>query len=112
MGPYNGSVVVVDSTTGRILTMVNQKLALASGFQPCSTIKVSVALAALSELAEADTVAVPAYSPAEVRVIVEVPLLPGDGDEMVKVVAESVMPGLVTVTVALPLDEEYDESPP
>jgi penicillin-binding protein 2 len=49
LGPYNGSVVVVDSTTGRILTMVNQKLALASGFQPCSTIKVSVALAALSE---------------------------------------------------------------
>ena len=27
--------------------MVNQKLALGSGFQPCSTIKVSVALAAL-----------------------------------------------------------------
>lgn len=49
LGPYNGSVVVVESTTGRILTMVNQKLALASGFQPCSTIKVSVALAALSE---------------------------------------------------------------
>jgi penicillin-binding protein 2 len=49
LGPYNGSVVVVDSTTGRILTMVNQRLALASGFQPCSTIKVSVALAALSE---------------------------------------------------------------
>ena len=49
LGPYNGSVVVVDSTTGRILTMVNQKLALGSGFQPCSTIKVSVALAALSE---------------------------------------------------------------
>jgi cell division protein FtsI/penicillin-binding protein 2 len=49
LGPYNGSIVVVDSSTGRILTMVNQKLALASGFQPCSTIKVSVALAALSE---------------------------------------------------------------
>jgi cell division protein FtsI/penicillin-binding protein 2 len=29
--------------------MVNQRLALSSGFQPCSTIKVSVALAALSE---------------------------------------------------------------
>jgi cell division protein FtsI/penicillin-binding protein 2 len=49
LGPYNGSVVVVDPNTGRILTMVNQKLALGSGFQPCSTIKVSVALAALSE---------------------------------------------------------------
>ena len=49
LGPYNGSVVVADPTTGRILTMVNQKLALGSGFQPCSTIKVSVALAALRE---------------------------------------------------------------
>ena len=49
LGAYNGSVVVVDPNTGRILTMVNQKLALGSGFQPCSTIKVSVALAGLSE---------------------------------------------------------------
>lgn len=49
LGPFNGSVVVVDADTGRILTMVNQKLALSSGFQPCSTIKVPVALAALSE---------------------------------------------------------------
>ena len=49
LGRYNGSVVVVDPSTGRILSMVNQKLALGSGFQPCSTIKVSVALAALSE---------------------------------------------------------------
>jgi penicillin-binding protein 2 len=49
LGSYNGSVVVVDPGTGRILSIVNQKLALGSGFQPCSTIKVSVALAALSE---------------------------------------------------------------
>ncbi len=49
LGPFNGSVVVVDPTTGRVLTMVNQKLALSGGFQPCSTIKVSVALAALQE---------------------------------------------------------------
>jgi cell division protein FtsI/penicillin-binding protein 2 len=49
LGAYNGSVVVVDPKTGRILTIVNQKLALGGGFQPCSTIKVSVALAALSE---------------------------------------------------------------
>jgi len=49
LGAYNGSVVVVDPSTGRILSIVNQKLALGSGFQPCSTIKVSVALAALSE---------------------------------------------------------------
>lgn len=49
LGPFNGSVVVADPKTGRVLTMVNQKLALGSGFQPCSTIKVSVALAALQE---------------------------------------------------------------
>ena len=49
LGPYNGSVVVVDPETGRILTMVNQKIALSTGFQPCSTVKVSVALAGLSE---------------------------------------------------------------
>lgn len=49
LGAYNGSVVAVDPNTGRILTIVNQRLALGSGFQPCSTIKVSVALAALSE---------------------------------------------------------------
>jgi beta-lactamase class D len=49
LGPYNGTVVVVDSSTGRVLSMVHQRIALSSGFQPCSTIKVSVALAALSE---------------------------------------------------------------
>jgi len=49
LGPYNGSVVVVDPQTGRILSMVNQKLALSSGFQPCSTVKLPVALAGLSE---------------------------------------------------------------
>jgi penicillin-binding protein 2 len=49
LGAYNGSVVVVEASTGRVLTMVNQKLALSSGFQPCSTIKVAVSLAALSE---------------------------------------------------------------
>jgi len=49
LGPYNGSIVVADPSTGRILSMVNQHLALSGGFQPCSTIKVSVALAALHE---------------------------------------------------------------
>jgi penicillin-binding protein 2 len=49
LGKLNGAVVISDANTGRILTMVNQKLALKSGFQPCSTIKVPVALAALSE---------------------------------------------------------------
>jgi cell division protein FtsI/penicillin-binding protein 2 len=49
LGEYNGSVVAVDPSNGRILSMVNQKLALGGGFQPCSTVKVSVALAGLSE---------------------------------------------------------------
>lgn len=49
LGPLNGSVVVVDPETGRILTMVNQPLTLGDGFQPCSTIKVAVSLAGLRE---------------------------------------------------------------
>lgn len=49
LGKLNGSVVVVDASNGRVLTMVNQKLALAGGFMPCSTIKPMVGLAALNE---------------------------------------------------------------
>jgi penicillin-binding protein 2 len=49
LGNMNGTVVAMDPNSGRILAMVNQKLALAAGAQPCSTIKVPVALAALSE---------------------------------------------------------------
>lgn len=49
LGPLNGTVVVTDPMTGRILTIVNQKLAFQDGYQPCSTVKVPVALAALSE---------------------------------------------------------------
>jgi cell division protein FtsI/penicillin-binding protein 2 len=49
LGSMNGTVVAIEPTSGRILAMVNQKLALSSGAQPCSTIKLSVALAALSE---------------------------------------------------------------
>jgi len=51
LGSFNGSVVVADPLTGRLLTMVNQRVALGTGFQPCSTVKVSVALAGLSEKA-------------------------------------------------------------
>src|SRR5438128_4947548 len=49
LGNMNGTVVAIEPTSGRILAMVNQKLPLSSGAQPCSTIKLSVALAALSE---------------------------------------------------------------
>jgi cell division protein FtsI/penicillin-binding protein 2 len=49
LGNMNGTVVAIDPSNGRILAMVNQKLALSSGAEPCSTIKISVALAALEE---------------------------------------------------------------
>ena len=49
LGMQAGSVVVADPHNGRILTMVNQKLAFKSGFIPCSVIKLVTALAALSE---------------------------------------------------------------
>jgi penicillin-binding protein 2 len=49
LGNMNGTVVAMDPDSGRVLAMVNQKLALSAGAQPCSTIKVAVALAALSE---------------------------------------------------------------
>jgi penicillin-binding protein 2 len=49
LGNMNGTAVAIDPATGRILAMVNQKLALSSGAEPCSTIKLTVALAALEE---------------------------------------------------------------
>ena len=49
MGDMNGTAVVINPSNGRILAMVNQKLALSPGAEPCSTIKLTVALAALSE---------------------------------------------------------------
>jgi cell division protein FtsI/penicillin-binding protein 2 len=49
LGNMNGTVVAIEPTSGRILAMVNQRLALSGGAQPCSTIKLSVALAALTE---------------------------------------------------------------
>ncbi len=49
LGNMNGTVVAIDPQSGRILAMVNQKLALSSGAQPCSTFKVAVGLAALNE---------------------------------------------------------------
>jgi penicillin-binding protein 2 len=49
LGRYNGSVVAVDPNTGRILTVVNQKIAFSDGYIPCSTIKPTIAIAALQE---------------------------------------------------------------
>ncbi len=49
LGDMNGTAVVINPANGRILAMVNQKLALSPGAEPCSTIKITVAMAALSE---------------------------------------------------------------
>jgi penicillin-binding protein 2 len=49
LGNMNGTALAIDPKTGRILAMVNQKLALSRGAEPCSTIKLTVALAALEE---------------------------------------------------------------
>jgi penicillin-binding protein 2 len=49
LGHANGSVLAMDPTSGRILTIVNQKMAFSAGFEPCSTIKPVIALAGLQE---------------------------------------------------------------
>lgn len=49
LGREKGAVVAVDPTTGRILTVVNQKMAFSAALEPCSTIKPFVALAGLQE---------------------------------------------------------------
>jgi penicillin-binding protein 2 len=49
LGHLNGTVVVVDPNSGRILTVVNQKLAFTRGYIPCSTVKPMVALAGLDQ---------------------------------------------------------------
>jgi len=49
LGHERGSVLAMDPATGRILTIVNQKMAFSSGFEPCSTIKPVIALAGLQQ---------------------------------------------------------------
>jgi len=49
LGNMNGTALAIDPASGRILAMVNQRLALSSGAEPCSTIKLAVGLAALDE---------------------------------------------------------------
>ena len=49
LGNMNGTAIAINPANGRILAMVNQKLALSRGAEPCSTIKLTVALAALEE---------------------------------------------------------------
>jgi penicillin-binding protein 2 len=45
----SGTAVVMDPTTGRVYTVVNQQMALGSPVKPCSTVKLIVGLAALHE---------------------------------------------------------------
>ncbi len=49
LGNIHGTAVVIDASSGRILAMVNQRIALSPGAEPCSTIKLTVGMAALSE---------------------------------------------------------------
>ena len=49
LGPLNGTVVVADVATGRVLTIVNQKVTFKGGYTPCSTIKPFVGMGALAE---------------------------------------------------------------
>jgi penicillin-binding protein 2 len=49
LGRSYGSVVAIDPSSGRILSIVNQKLVFSEGFIPCSTIKPVIAVAALQE---------------------------------------------------------------
>jgi cell division protein FtsI/penicillin-binding protein 2 len=49
LAKHAGTVVVMDPTTGRIYSIVNQEWALRKGVIPCSTIKPFVALAGLKE---------------------------------------------------------------
>jgi membrane carboxypeptidase/penicillin-binding protein len=45
----SGTVVVMDPSTGRVYTIVNQQMALSSPVKPCSTVKMITSLAALHE---------------------------------------------------------------
>jgi penicillin-binding protein 2 len=49
LGNHAGTVVVMETETGRILTIVNQNWAIRKGFKPCSTIKLVTAIAGINE---------------------------------------------------------------
>lgn len=49
LGNHAGTVVVMDPTSGRVYSIVNQEWALRRGFKPCSTIKLVTGVAGLSE---------------------------------------------------------------
>jgi penicillin-binding protein 2 len=49
LGHEKGAVLAVDPTTGRILSIVDQKMAFSAALEPCSTIKPFIAVAGLQE---------------------------------------------------------------
>jgi penicillin-binding protein 2 len=49
LGGKSGTVVVMDPMSGRVYSIVNQRMALGSPVKPCSTIKTYVGLAAMRE---------------------------------------------------------------
>ncbi|GIU81886.1 MAG: hypothetical protein D6687_01860 [Acidobacteria bacterium] len=49
LGSHAGTVVVMETDTGKILTIVNQNWAIRRGFKPCSTIKLVTAIAGINE---------------------------------------------------------------
>jgi penicillin-binding protein 2 len=49
LGHANGAVVAIDPSSGRILTVVDQRLAFSAAFEPCSTIKPVIALGGLQQ---------------------------------------------------------------
>jgi len=49
LGNHAGTVVVMDPTSGRVYTVVNQEWGMRRGFKPCSTIKLVTGVAGLSE---------------------------------------------------------------
>jgi penicillin-binding protein 2 len=49
LGTHAGTVVVMESQTGKVLSIVNQDWAIRKGFKPCSTIKLVTGVAGLNE---------------------------------------------------------------
>src|SRR6187455_2718040 len=49
LGNRAGTVVVMESQTGKVLTMVNQDWAIRNSFKPCSTIKLVTGVAGINE---------------------------------------------------------------
>jgi membrane peptidoglycan carboxypeptidase len=49
LGNHAGTVVVLESQTGKVLTVVNQDWAIHKSFKPCSTIKLVTAVAGINE---------------------------------------------------------------